>query len=76
MTIPKVKRDVVVGPRGERKTMSDEKYKAELDAQRKRAQALAYLEQGDDGVPDDCLRGRAAGNASGEKMSQLERTTR
>ena len=74
VTIPKVKRDVVVGPRGERKTMSDEKYKAELDAQRKRAQALAYLEQGDDGVPDDCLRGRAAEKRKREKMSQLERT--
>ena len=74
VTIPKVKRDVVVGPRGERKTMSDEKYKAELDAQRKRAQALAYLEQGDDGVPDACLRGRAAEKRKREKMSQLERT--
>ena len=74
VTIPKVKRDVVVGPRGERKVMSDEKYKAELDAQRKRAQALAYLEQGDDGVPDDCLRGRAAEKRKREKMSQLERT--
>ena len=41
VTIPKIKRDVVVGPRGERKVMNDDKYAAELDAQRKRAQALA-----------------------------------
>ena len=74
VTIPKIKRDVVVGPRGERKVMNDDKYAAELDAQRKRAQALAYLEQGDDGIPDDALRGRAAEKRKREKTSQLERT--
>ena len=56
---------------GGRKVISDDKYRAELDAQRKRAQALAYLEQDDDGVPDDCLRGDAARKRARDRKSEL-----
>ena len=51
--------------------LSDEAYREELDAQRKRAQALAYLAQTDDGVPDDCLRGEALARRKKQKRSTL-----
>ena len=69
--VPKVQREHVSGPRGEKKLMSDDRYAAEMDAQRRRAQALAYLEQGDEGVPDDALRGAAAAKRKREKASEL-----
>jgi len=58
-----------------KRALSDEAYAAELDAQRKRAQALAYLAGTDDGVPDDCLRGDAAARRQRQKRSRLEDNT-
>mmetsp|Transcript_1023 Transcript_1023/g.1275 ORF Transcript_1023/g.1275 Transcript_1023/m.1275 type:complete len:242 (+) Transcript_1023:184-909(+) len=66
--IPKPKR-VIHGKR-----LSDEAFKAEIDAQRKRAQALAYLAQTEDSVSEDYLRGEAAQQHEREKRSRVERT--
>jgi len=65
----KVEKPKAVTSRGH--TISDKRYHEEVDAQRKRAEALAYLASTDDGVPDDCLRGRAAAQRAKEKKSAL-----
>lgn len=55
------------------KALTEDKYKSELHAQRKRAEALAWLAQTEDGVPDDCLKGEAAVRRRQQQRSQLSR---